>query len=369
MISVAVDANALAWGWGGIPRYIERIAGALALREDMRVTLLTNTDGPRIRMPGTTEISCRRRGGVLWRNEFVTGWLTRCRPDVFFAPETLSPWRVPVPSVMVVHDLGSILVPGAKPLRERLAYRASVPWAARRAEMVLVPSEATASDVRSAWGVPGERLRTVPLGVDESFAPGDRDAATACARDLGVRGPFVLAVGSLEPRKGLDVLIDAAAAARAAGEDWALVLAGRPAYGGRAIAERAAAAGALVLPGVEEAELLALYRAAEVVAVPSLYEGFGLTALEAMACGTPVAVAGDSGALEEISGPAALVVRSRTPDAWRAAIRTARAERDPRVAAGLRHAGRYTWAAAARGTADALLEAAGASPHTPGARG
>ena len=169
----------------------------------------------------------------------------------------------------------------------------------------------------------------------------------------------MLAVGSLEPRKGLDVLIDAAAAARAAGEDWALVLAGRPAFGGDAIAERAAAAGAHVLAGVDEAHLVALYRAAEVVAVPSV-EGFGLTALEGMACGTPVAVAGDSGSLEEVSGPAALVVRSRTPQAWTEAIRTARAERARRAAAGLRHAGAYTWASAADGTAEALAEAAAA---------
>jgi glycosyltransferase involved in cell wall biosynthesis len=358
VISVAIDANALAWGWGGIPRYISRISAVLAARDDMRVTLLTNADGPRIRLPGTTEVACRRRGGTLWRNDFVSGWLDRRRPDVFFAPETLSPWRVSVPAVVTVHDLGALVVPASKPLRERLAYHTSIPWSVRRAAVVLTPSDATARDVRGRWGVAPERLRAIPLGVDEAFTPGDREAALAIVRALGVREPYVLAVGALEPRKGLDVLIEAAALARAARKDWTLVLAGRPAFGGQAIAERAAAAGARVLEGVDEARLVALYRAAEVVAVPSRYEGFGLTALEGMACGTPVVVAGDSGALEEVSGPAALVVRPRTGRAWMDAIDVARSERARRAAAGLRHARGFSWAAAADRTAEALIEAA-----------
>src|SRR5206468_2721609 len=100
-------------------------------------------------------------------------------------------------------------------------------------------------------------------------------------------------VGSLEPRKGLDVLIDAAARAR----DWRLVLAGAPAHDGGRIAQAARAAGALLLDGVQEDDLVALYRGADAVAAPALYEGFGIVPLEALASGTPVVIASDAGAL------------------------------------------------------------------------
>ena len=100
MIRVAVDANALAWGWGGIPKYIDRIVRALAAAGDTELVLLANTRAPVARIPGTREVVCRRRGGALWRNEFVSRWLARERPDVFWAPETLLPWRVPVPAVV-----------------------------------------------------------------------------------------------------------------------------------------------------------------------------------------------------------------------------------------------------------------------------
>lgn len=361
MIHVAVDANALAWGWGGIPRYIERIVRLLAERDDMRLTLLANTSDPRIRLPGTTEVICRRRGGVVWRNAFVTDWLARRRPDVFWAPETLLPWRVPVPSVVTIHDLAALLFPGAKPLRVRVSYRTSIPHGVRRATRVMSVSNATAADAERLWGLAPDRVRVVAPGVDPVFGPADRVAARErVARDLGVRAPFVLAVGSLEPRKGLDVLIEAAALARARGDGWQLVLAGRAGHGGHGLVVRATAAGALVTGGVDEASLLNLYRAADVVAVPSLYEGFGLTPLEAMACGTPAVIAGGSGGLEEVSGAAAVVVARREAEAWRDALARARADRERLAEAGVAHAAQFTWTRAADRTADVLLEAAAA---------
>lgn len=367
MIHVALDANALAWGWGGIPRYIDRLARALAERDDLRLTLLVNTNKPGIGIPGTTEVACRRRGGVLWRNAFVTEWLGRRRPDVFWAPETLVPWRVPVPLVVTLHDLGTVLFPHAKPWRQRLAYRTSVPHGVRRAARVLSVSRATAADAQRLWGLTPERVRVVPSGVDAVFRPGDRGAARVrVARELGVHGPFVLAVGSLEPRKGLDVLIDAAALARERGDGWQLVLAGRAGHGGHRLVVHATAAGALVTGGVHDETLLDLYRAADVLAVPSLYEGFGLTPLEAMACGTPAVIAGGSGGLEEVSGAAAVVVDRREAATWREGIARARADRERLAAAGRAHAAQFTWPRAADRVADVLLEAAAHAPAHPG---
>ena len=164
----------------------------------------------------------------------------------------------------------------------------------------------------------------------------------------------MLHVGSLEPRKGLDVLIAAAAAE----PGWRLVLAGAPAYGGQQLRAEAGAAGALLLDGVGDDELVALYRAAEAVASPALHEGFGIVPLEAMACGTPALVAAGAGALEEVSGPAATVVADRTPAAWTAAIAAARTRRDALAEAGIAHARRFRWPAVAAATRAVLVEAA-----------
>jgi glycosyltransferase involved in cell wall biosynthesis len=360
MIHVAVDANALAWGWGGIPRYIERLATRLAARDDVRLTLLTNRSGPSIAIAGTREVACRRRGGALWRNGFVRDWLARERPDVYWAAETLVPWGVPVPLVATVHDLGAVLVPHAKPATLRLAYRTSIPRMLRRAVAVIAVSRTTAHDAQRLWRLDPARVRVIPLGVDERFRVGDRAAASASvAARWGLRNPFVLAVGALEPRKGLEVLIDAAARAARDGGGWRLALAGRPGHRGAQLERRAAAAGGRLLGGVTDSELVELYRAADVVAMPSLYEGFGLPALEAMACGAPVVVAGGSGGLVETSRPAALVVDRRDPAAWLDGIAAALARRDVLSRAGAAHAARFSWERAAADTAAVLHDAAG----------
>ena len=125
--------------------------------------------------------------------------------------------------------------------------------------------------------------------------------------------PFVLHVGSLEPRKGLDVLIEAAALAASEGAGWKRGPRRIPGFGGERIEAAARASGACDLLGpVSEEELLELMRAAGAFAAPALYEGFGIAPLEAMASGTPAVIAADSGGLEEISGPAAIVVGERS---------------------------------------------------------
>jgi glycosyltransferase involved in cell wall biosynthesis len=208
-------------------------------------------------------------------------------------------------------------------------------------------SRTTADDVRRLWNVPEERIRIVPNGVDARFTPGGGRP--------GIEGPYVLHVGSLEPRKGLDPLL-----AAADGADWRLVLAGAPGFDGERIERAALAGGAALLRDVSDDDLVDLYRGAHAVALPSLYEGFGMVALEAMACGAPVAVAAHAGALEEVAGDAAVLVRERTAEAWRAAIDEAAARRAELVARGRERAGRYGWDRAAAAMREVLREAAGA---------
>lgn len=361
MTRVVIDANCLAWDWGGIPKYVDRIVRELALDGSLELELLANASGPFTDIEGIRQRWRRIRGGAAWRNAFVLPVLARGRPAVFWAPQGLVPVHVPVPSVVTLHDLAPLLFPGTKPWRETLAYRTNMRRAARRADRVIAVSGTTAADARRLWDLPQERLRVIPNGVDAAFTPGDRATAAETVRArFGLDGPFVLHVGALDPRKGLDVLFDAAERAWAAGEGWRLALAGSPGFGSEAQLGRLEAAPWCALLGrVTDAELVELYRAAEVLAAPAIYEGFGIAPVEAMACGTPSVIAAGSGGLEEISGEAAVVVPERTPDAWRRGIRDGAVRREVLAARGRLLAASYRWPAVAARTRELLLEAAG----------
>jgi glycosyltransferase involved in cell wall biosynthesis len=364
---VTIDANCLAWGWGGIPKYVHRIVGELAADDGLEIELLANTSAPFADVPGVRQAWRRVRGGVAWRHAFVLPRLLTRRPDVFWAPESVMPVHVPVPAVTTVHDLAPLIHPGSKPRRETLSYRTSVPRSARSAARVIAVSQTTARDVTRLLGVPPERLRVIPNGVDDAFAPGDRAAATAAVRRRhGIDAPFVLHVGSLEPRKGLEVLLDAAEAAARAEDGWFLVLAGTKGFRSEDIARRAQEASwCKLLERVDDRDLVDLYRAADVLAAPAHYEGFGITPLEAMACGTPVVIAGGSGGLEEISGSASVVVADRSAGAWRRAIAHARTRPAELLDGGMRLARAYRWPEVAMRTRAVLLEAAGHAPPQP----
>lgn len=355
---VAVDASCLAWpGEGGIQRYLRNVLEHLAAREDLRLDLLVNS---RRSLDGFDEDiqSVRRvRGGAAWRTTFVTWHLHRSRPDVFWAPRLPAPLSVPCPFVLTLHDLAPAMMRGSKPFLEDLAFRTTFPWAARHADRVISVSERTRQDAVEQWTIDPGRITVIPLAVDARFSPGPADEARRdVERRFGITRPFVLHVGSIEVRKGLETLLDAAEACRDGGID--VVLAGSEGFGSEAIVARARATPNCRLLGrVSDDDLVALYRAAEVVVLPSLYEGFGLPALEAMACGTPVAVAAGAGSLPELFGAAATVVPDRSPEAWRAAIGSSRSERARLAAAGIVLAARYSWTATARATADVLRAA------------
>jgi glycosyltransferase involved in cell wall biosynthesis len=380
MLRVAVDANSLAWGWSGIPKHVDRIAREL-VDDGVQVALLANTDRPFATVPGAEQVFRRRRGGPVWRNTFVLPWLARRRPDVFWAPETLTPLWLPVPSVVSVHDLAPVLFPGIKPRRQELAFRTSIRRAVRRATRIVAVSETTARDVARLWGVRREQISVVPNGVDERFVRGDRPSAAAHVRDRwGLDRPYVLFVGTLEPRKGVDLLLSTIALARERALDRSFVLVGRAGYRGTDLVRRATELGARLLDDVPDEELPRLYQAADALLVPSIYEGFGLTPLEAMACGTPAVVAAGAGALEEVSGAAAIVVPERTPEVWLAALDEATHRRGELAERGLGHARQFRWSVVGRRFRAVLDEAAATStaggggagngsPHGSSARG
>ena len=357
---VTVDASCLAWPHaGGIQRYLGNVLEHLAARDDVHLELLFNSARPLDGFAGCEQIARRVPGGVAWRAAVVTPRLITHRPDVFWAPRLPAPLLVPCPFVLTLHDLAPALLRGSKPRLEDVAFRTSFPWVSRHADRVICVSGRTRDDAVGRWAVPAERTRVISLGVDPRFAPGSRvDAAHDVRRAFGITRPYVLFVGSIEVRKGLEILIDTAAASTAGDLDF--VLAGAEGFGSERIVELANATGICRLLGyVADDDLVNLYRAAEVLVLPSLYEGFGLPAIEAMACGTPVAVAAGSGSLPELFGTAATVVMDRTVPAWQAAIDISRADRPRLAAAGRSLAARYDWAAAASATFEVLSDAAG----------
>ncbi len=345
--------------WGGIPKYLDRIARELIDGGD-EVLLLANTRHLSRQIPGAREVGVRVKGRPIWREAFLPLWLVRNRIDVFWAPESVLPRWCPVPSTITIHDLATLRFAGVKQESQERHFGTTVARSARQATRLIAVSRATAGDIASYYGVGEDSVRVVPNGVDEIDTPGDRAAALARVRERWrIERPFVLHVGAIEPRKGLDVLIEAAGLAAADDAGWRVVMAGRPGFEGEPIEARARESGACdLLGGVTEEELLDLLRAAGALAAPALYEGFGIAPLEAMACGTPAVVAADGGGLEEISGPAALVVRERTPAAWHSALEQALKRPPELIERGLAHAAQFSWPSVAAQTREVLAEAA-----------
>jgi glycosyltransferase involved in cell wall biosynthesis len=358
-LRIAIDANVLDGPWGGIPKYLSRIADELVAGGD-ELHLLANTRRLTRTVAGADEVGVRIKGRPIWREAFLPLWLARARADVLWAPESVLPRFSPVPTVVTIHDLAALRFPGIKPPHHVRSFETEVARSVRRATRTISVSETTAADVERYYGVGSERVRVVHNGVDEVFSPGDREAALAAVEGRwGIAGPFVLHVGSTEPRKGIEVLVQAMALAASQGAGWQLVLAGSSGFGSQAVESAARAGGACHLLGpVSEEELLDLMRAAGAFAAPALYEGFGIAPLEAMACGTPAVIAAGSGGLEEISGPAAIVVAERTAAAWRDSLETALARPPELIERGLRHAARFRWPAVAAQVRDVLTEAA-----------
>ncbi|HYZ14418.1 MAG TPA: glycosyltransferase family 1 protein [Actinomycetota bacterium] len=213
--------------------------------------------------------------------------------------------------VVTVHDLAFDVLPGAFPPRWRVVYRLGVRATVRRADAIVTPSRTTAEDLLSRTAVDPSKLHVVPLAA--SLPAGKLDADDVLAR-LKIRGPYVLFVGTLEPRKNLLRLVRAYRRVAAEGFPHALVLAGPLGWHHESLMRELAlqGPGEIVMTGeISADELDAVYRAADVFAYPSLYEGFGLPVLEALVRGIPT-VASNTSAVPEVSGDAALGVDPRS---------------------------------------------------------
>jgi alpha-1,3-rhamnosyl/mannosyltransferase len=239
------------------------------------------------------------------------------------------PQRAGVRSTMV-HDLVPLHFPEWVHARTRLMHGAKYRHAARTCDVVIVNSRFTGEDVAETLRVPPEKIHVAYPGVDLSFVP------EGVRSDFG--RPYALTVATLEPRKNLATLLEGYR--RLEGTELALAVAGAAGWGDQPSLE---SPGVLRLGYTPHDELADLYRGASVFVYPSLFEGFGMPVLEAMACGVPCVVSSHA-SLDEVCGDAAVRADPRDPDALARAIERALAGRSDLVARGLAHARAFTWA-------------------------
>jgi glycosyltransferase involved in cell wall biosynthesis len=312
-MQIGIDARLWGEPRSGIGRYTRSLVETLVkLAPEERWVLYL--DRPARELPAGAEARCLPwPQRLLWTLWAAPRDLVRRPVDLFHGVTGFElPCRAGVPLVTTVHDLIPLRFPRLVPWRHRWAVRALLGGALRRAARVIAVSEATRSEVLARFAISAGKVHVVPEAAAPHFTPaGGAEIARVRAR-YGLDGPYVLFVGLLEPKKNLPVLLAAVARCRAAGA-WGsarLVLAGAAGWGG----DLAAGVTRLGLDGcvrflgpVPDADLPALYADAHAFVFPSLWEGFGLPVLEAMAAGAPV-VASRRGALPELTAGAALLV-------------------------------------------------------------
>jgi glycosyltransferase involved in cell wall biosynthesis len=311
-VRVGIDVSPLVQTRAGTARHVSGLLGALQGRAGLDLVGLS--------VGGTGRLATVRRDAVWYplRLGRASGAL-----DVLHCTTFRAPLRPRCPLVVTVHDVGVLRFPETFPRWHRTTGARALRAAVDTADAIMAVSAFTRDELVATLGVDPARVRVVPNGVAAVFRP---DGPRA-------QGDYVLAVGTLEPRKNLGVAV---AAAELAGVE--LRVAGMSGWGGVAVDTW--------VGEPSDEELAALLRGARCLVYPSLYEGFGLPILEAMACGTPV-VTSRGGATEEVAGGAAVLVDARDPASVAAGIAEAGARRGELVAAGLVRAAGFTWAAAA----------------------
>ena len=305
----------------------------------------------------------------MWTHARLGHELRSRPPDVFFTPAHVIPIGIRCPAVATVHDLGYERFPAAHPRRQLAYLRWSTRHNARVARRVIADSQATAGDLTALYATAPARIAVVYPGADPDLRRVDDPAAIhAAAAKYGVHSPYLLYLGTLQPRKNLDRLVEAFALSSLHKDGYSLVLAGRAGWLAAPLLEAVSALPPAVqahvaLPGyVDEADKAALLSGAAALVFPSLYEGFGFPVLEAGACGAPVLCANTS-SLPEVAGAAALLVDPLDTAALAEAMRRLTADellREYLVARGYANLRRFQWPETAAKTLAILEAAAGA---------
>lgn len=355
---IGLDATPLLGPQTGIARYTGELFRGLAESavadgtDELVATAFTVRGAGELRAAVPPEVTVRARRmparllRALWRRVDLppVSWSAGSL-DLFHATNFVLPPPGRATGVVTVHDL-SFLRTRAAVDAASLAYRELVPRSIERAAVVLTPSQAVADEVVAEYRVDPTRVTATPLGVSTGWAAAVPPDA-AWLEQRGLPADYLVAVGTLEPRKNLQTLVDAYA--RVLGADPAapdLVLVGPPGWGPALDVDRLPAGRVHRTGFLTDGELQRVVAGSRGLAFPSLYEGFGLPPLEALACGRPVVV-NDLPVMHEVLGAHATYVRSGDVDALAGAIGRlgTPGDEDAKVVTGRRaHAAGYTWA-------------------------
>jgi glycosyltransferase involved in cell wall biosynthesis len=325
VIQAAVDVSPLVQTRAGTARYLKGLLRELDRRGDVEVRTLSFGRADRL--------STLARDAAWY--PFAIG--RKRDADLLHCPTYRGPLHPVLPLVVTVHDLAVFRHPEAFNRWTRTYSPRVVPRVLAAARRIVAVSEFTRRELVDLLHVPTDKIRVVPNGVDDEFTEDGPAAA----------GEYVLAVGTLEPRKNLQRLVEAARRT-----DVELRVVGARGWGDVQVGGN----GVRWLGELSDDELARQYRGALCVAYPSLYEGFGIPVLEAMACGAPV-VTSRGTAMEEVADGAAVLVDASDPADLAAGIERAAAERDVLVPRGLERARAFRWDAIAAATVDVYREA------------
>jgi alpha-1,3-rhamnosyl/mannosyltransferase len=291
--------------------------------------------------------------GVLWQQLRLPARLARGDVDLFWSPLLTLPRRTPVPAVLTVHDLAALQVPETLPWKVRWSLLPFLGASVARADRVVVGTEKVAREVEEAFPTARGKCIVVPHGVDVAFRRAAPEERRAIRAEFGAPRGYFLAVGTLEPRKNLSLLLDAWEQLRAerGAATPPLLLAGPEGWKNEALRRRIdalAGSGVRHLGRLERPALVRAYQGALALVYPSIYEGFGLPVAEALACGRPVVVAA-GGSPAEVAGDAGRTFLSGSRDGLAAVLADLVAAGDDpsSESRSLRRAERYSWPAAA----------------------
>ena len=311
-IRVALDATLAGTQNTGDSAYWRGLIYGLGLIEtDYEFLLFTNG---RMNLPSDLPENMLEiplpKGGSRWYNLFrLPAAARRAGADLLHTQYNLSPFSR-VPSVTTIHDVSFYVGPEWFRWQDRFLLRTLMPSTVRRAEAILTVSETSREEIEEFIPEALGKTYVTPNALDPNFDPADPEEARSRLKELyGISGPFALTLGSIWPRKNIQLAVDAAKMAQ-----MPLVVTGRHEAG------ELEAEGILQTGYVPQEHVPLLYAAAKMLLIPSFHEGFGIPLLESWASGTPV-ICSSGGALPEVAGDAALVLESWEPADWAEAIR------------------------------------------------
>jgi alpha-1,3-rhamnosyl/mannosyltransferase len=372
MLHIGINGRSLFRQITGVQHYAREVTRALCALEPDNVTftVFSGREGrdaePGLPLAVSPVPASGPIRGLVWEQTVLRRMVSRSGVDVLFSPANVAPLYPPASSVVTIHDLSFLLFPQYFSRSFGAYYRSVIPRIVDQATSIITDSESSKEDLAAYLGVAPEKVRAIPLGVSPEFRKRIKKANLEAIRlRLGLPRNFFLSVSSLEPRKNLGMLVRAYGLLPAGiKNEYKLVLVGA---GNRIFAEpsfsaelKRLPAGSVVTPGyIPESDLPAVYRLSTALVFPSLYEGFGLPVLEAMAAATPV-ITSNRSSLPEVAGPAAAFVDPESAEEIAAAMALMAEDSGTRnllIERGKKRAALFSWEKTAKETLEVLKAA------------